>query len=123
MGYGVKRERLKTPAPAPLADQGIRRLCLALIEGCVQDLQLAKTVQHWGLNKPHVASELSWIRSAKQAPGSFAWACHALDIDPGYLRRGLLARFASGFPSQAERQAQVAADRKRLRRIRRARVR
>ena len=78
------------PAPSRLPDS-IRRLWVAVIEGAVTDLRLEGRVQPKVTpNGAHPAMERAWFLSPTTRPGSFLWVCRLLDLEPDYLRRGIL---------------------------------
>lgn len=81
------RQTGETPA---LVDEGIRLLCLAMIEGAEKDL--TQRGWHTWPNGPHPATEWQWLSSDTLRPGSFAWACAVVGFDPSYIRRGILTR-------------------------------
>lgn len=39
----------------------------------------------------HRASVVRWLGSDAETPGAFAWACRHLGLEPGWVRRRLLA--------------------------------
>jgi hypothetical protein len=120
---GVTRARRATLPGAPLVDEGIRKLCVALIEGCETDLRVFGRGRGWETDKPHPASERAWLASAAVRPGSFVWACQALGLEPGYVRRGMLAKVRTAGPTpqaRAQRHRRRTAHQRRVRTARRA---
>ena len=78
------------PAPSRLPDS-IRRLWVAVIEGAITDLRLEGRVRpKLTTNSAHPEMERAWFLSDATTPASFLWVCRLLDLEPDYLRRGIL---------------------------------
>lgn len=77
------------PATAKSTDRGEKRLMLAVLEEAVATFQrhLDSKARH---GQRVFAEAEEWIQSADSSwPFAFENICHALDINPEYLRRGL----------------------------------
>jgi len=77
------------PANAKNIDRGERRLMLAVLEEAVATFQ--RHVDAKGRHGQRVFQEAEeWIQSSDTSwPFAFENICHALDIEPEFLRRGL----------------------------------
>ena len=78
-------------APASRLPESIRRLWIACLEGAITDYRLLGSVQP--IRSPNGANpplERAWIVSPETRVGSFRWVCKLLELNPDYIRRGIL---------------------------------
>lgn len=74
---------------APTIDP-YRRLCIAVLEGCKTDLQLAVSTSA-SVNVANAQRERDWLWSTDHDPMSFLWLCDVLSLDPDATRMTLLS--------------------------------
>lgn len=77
------------PGPIPGALQPEKRLLYAVLEGAVSDFQKYATAAS-GRGRRLFADADAWLRStATDRPIDFENLCHALGLDPSFIRAGL----------------------------------
>ena len=75
--------------PRPKTSEPVGRFALALLEGALTDLRQKVPVNHPGTRQRAATEARLWFRSASREPGSFAWVCEILDLNPELMRRRL----------------------------------